>query len=139
MTMRIEQNTAAMVIMGLALGALGCRGAARDDTVMLAGRIVIDGQPVRKGGIRFMPLDRGHPAYSDVQDGRYSARVPKGRLRVFFSAVEETGRMVQSYSAKVPELIDAVPPTLRDGVEITVDGDDAARDFVLSSEAQKPS
>lgn len=127
---------------GLAVSAVGvstsgCQArGARSDTAALAGRVSIDGVPVPKGSVQFMPLDHGQPAFSEVRDGAYAARVPKGRVQVLFSAPKETGRLVQVYSSKVPEIVDALPPSLRDGVEITVDGDDPNRDFSLSS---KPS
>lgn len=111
----------------------GCGSGPQEDVAVLAGRVAIDGEPVQKGGIQFMPLDQGRPAFSPVSEGAYSARVPKGRVRVILSAVKETGRQVQVYSTTVPEVVDALPPALRDGFEITVEGDDAARDFKLSS------
>ena len=117
----------------LGLVAIGCHRGPRFDTAALAGRVVIDGEPVTRGGVQFMPLDQGHPAFSEVRGGAYAARVPKGRVRVIFSAVRETGREVQVYSTTKPEVVDALPAALRDGVEITVDRDDPAMDFVLSS------
>lgn len=126
-------------ILACFLGMSGCTSPRRDDTALLAGRVVIDGTPVQKGSIQFMPLDRGRPAFSDVNAGAYSARVPKGRLRVIFSSVRETGREIELYSTKVPEVLDALPPSLREGVEIVVEGHDPSRDFVLSSKPVKPS
>ena len=105
----------------------------------LAGRVVIDGTPVKNGGVQFMPLDQGQPAFSEVRDGGYAARVPKGRVRVIFSSTRETGRMVQVYSTQMPEVLDVTPPALREGIEITVERDDPARDFVLSSKGDRQS
>lgn len=80
-----------------------------------------------------MPMETGQPAYSEVRDGAYSARVPKGRVRAMFSSVKETGRTVEVYSSAMPEIIDNLPPALREGMEITVTGDDRTRHFALSS------
>ena len=119
----------AMIVMFTA----GCGTAVRDDTVALAGGVTIDGKPVALGGIQFMPLEKGRPAFAEVRDGRYEARVPKGRVRAIFSARRETGRQIEVYSTTIPEVIDVLPASLREGIEITVDGDDPSRDFSLSS------
>lgn len=111
----------------------GCHRGPAYDTAALAGRVMIDGEPVRDGGVQFMPLEHGHPAFSEVRDGVYAAWVPKGRVRVLFSATRETGRTVEMYSTKTPEVLDVLPASLRDGIEITVIADDPARDFSLSS------
>lgn len=128
-----ERPRLAVAAMLLVLVAAGCHPGPRSDTAALAGHVVIDGEPVERGGVQFMPLERGQPAFSEVRGGAYTALVPKGRVRVIFSAVRETGREVQVYSSRVPEVVNALPPELADGVEITVDGDDRAMDFVLSS------
>lgn len=35
-----------------------------------------------------------------------------------------------------PEVLDALPPLFRDGIELTVDRDDASRDFVLQCRSE---
>ena len=133
---RVPAGVAMLVIAasGVAVSGAGCgRGPDAEDTAALAGRVLIDGAPVQKGGIQFMPVERGRPSYSTVTGGAYAARVPRGRVRVIVSAVQETGRQVQVYSTTRPEVIDVVPDSLREGIEVTVDGDDPARDFNLSS------
>jgi hypothetical protein len=120
------------------LGAVvGCGTATREDTATLAGLVTIDGEPVVLGGIQFMPQEQGRPTFAEVRDGRYQARVPKGRVRAIFSARRETGRQVEVYSTTIPEVIDVLPASLREGIEITVAGDDPSRDFVLSSKAER--
>ena len=120
-----------------ALGSAGCGSAAREDTAALAGLVTIDGQPVSLGGIQFMPLDKGRPAFAEVRDGRYQARVPKGRVRAIFSARRETGRQVEVYSTTIPEVRDVLPASLREGIEITIEGDDPSRNFALSGKAEQ--
>lgn len=120
------------------LAAASCRSRPPEDTAALAGTVLIDGTPVRRGGIQFMPIDRGRPAFSPIVDGTYAARVPKGRVRVIVSSAKETGRTIEVYSTTVPEVVDALPPSLREGIEITVEQDDPRRNFDLSSdEAEK--
>lgn len=121
----------------IVLLAMGCGTAVHDDTVVLAGRVTIDGEPVALGGIQFMPLEKGRPAFAEVRDGDYAARVPKGRVRAIFSSRRETGRQVQVYSTTMPEVIDVLPASLREGIEISVEGDDPSRDFVLSGKAER--
>ena len=125
------------LIAAACVAATGCHRGPAADTASLAGRVVIDGTPVKQGGVQFMPLDRGQPAFSEVRDGAYAARVPKGRVRVIFSSTRETGRMVQVYSTQKPEVLDVTPPALREGIEITVERDDPALDFVLSSKGDR--
>ena len=121
----------------IVLLAMGCGTAVRDDTAALAGRVTIDGEPVALGGIQFMPLEKGRPAFAEVRDGVYAARVPKGRVRAIFSSRRETGRQVQVYSTTMPEVIDVLPASLREGIEISVEGDDPKRDFVLNGKAER--
>lgn len=121
----------------IVLVATGCGTVVRDDTAALAGRVTIDGKPVALGGIQFMPLEKGRPAFAEVRDGVYAARVPKGRIRAIFSSRRETGRQVQVYSTTMPEVIDVLPASLREGIEITVEGDDPSRDFTLSGNAER--
>jgi hypothetical protein len=118
------------------LAAIGCGTTLRDDTAALAGRVTIDGEPVTLGGIQFMPLEKGRPSFAEVRDGVYAARVPKGRVRAIFSSRRETGRQVEVYSTSIPEVIDILPASLREGIEITVEGDDPGRDFALASKPQ---
>jgi hypothetical protein len=125
----------AVSLAAIVLVAMGCGTVVREDTAALAGRVTIDGKPVALGGIQFMPLEKGRPAFAEVRDGLYVARVPKGRVRAIFSSRRETGRQVEVYSTTMPEVIDALPASLREGIEITVEGDDPNRDFVLSGKA----
>ena len=124
-------------VVAIVLLAMGCGTAVRDDTAALAGRVTIDGEPVALGGIQFMPLEKGRPAFAEVRDGVYAARVPKGRVRAIFSSRRETGRQVQVYSTTMPEVIDVLPASLREGIEISVEGDDPKRDFVLAGKAER--
>ena len=121
----------------IVLVATSCGTPVRDDTAALAGRVTIDGMPVALGGIQFMPLEKGRPAFAEVRDGVYAAQVPKGRVRAIFSSRRETGRQVEVYSTTMPEVIDVLPASLREGIEISVEGDDPKRDFVLSGKAER--
>lgn len=134
---RLGRGSILAVLVVVCGGLAGCGTSIPDDTVALAGRVTIDGEPVALGGIQFMPLEKGRPAFAEVRDGIYAARVPKGRVRAIFSSRKETGRQVQVYSTTMPEVIDALPASLREGIEITVEGDDPKRDFVLSGKAER--
>lgn len=136
LTRRCRPGRAASLA-AIVLVATGCGTVVREDTAALAGRVTIDGKPVALGGIQFMPLEKGRPAFAEVRDGVYAAQVPKGRVRAIFSSRRETGRQVQVYSTTMPEVIDVLPASLREGIEITVEGDDPNRDFVLSGKAER--
>jgi len=130
----LRGGPAAIALLGVVAGLLtGCGRSQATDTASLAGRVTIDGEPVVTGGIQFMPLDQGRPAFAEVRDGVYRADVPRGRVRAIFSSRRETGRQIEIYSTTVPEVVDVLPASLREGIEITVSGDDAAHDFNLTS------
>jgi hypothetical protein len=103
----------------------------------LAGAVTVDGQPIAKGVLQFLPPE-GSPAaviQAEIIDGRYTAiAVPVGKVRVLFSAVKETGRVdSKSSSQPIPEVVNLIPERYRDGMDIQVTGDNDGQNFELKS------
>ena len=64
----------------LASLSAGC-GGPRTGTV--SGDVTLDGQPMKKGQITFAPVDgKSTGAMADVADGKFSATVPAGEMKV---------------------------------------------------------
>jgi hypothetical protein len=124
------------VVLIVALAGCGRTGGGPSyPSARLEGAVTIDRQPVEKGTVQFVP-PAGSPAKvveADIKDGRYVATgVPIGKVRVLFTAVKETGRTdTKSTSQPVPEVVNLIPESYRDGLEITVAGDNPNQNFEL--------
>ncbi len=72
-------------------GLLGCGGGIPMADVQ--GEVKYDGQPVEKGMITFKPTDGIGPSVAgEINQGRFSLRVPPGPKRVEVSAVKVVGK-----------------------------------------------
>lgn len=122
----------------LAMTMLGCGGKETAyPGVKLEGTVTIAGKPLADGLILFMPHEhgRGGGVKAVVKDGRYTAdKVPTGKVRVTFNAMQETGRMIESASSPgklLPERIDLIPAKYRSGVPLEVKEEQLKQDFNL--------
>ena len=53
------------------------------------GQVTLDGQPLKEGVVRFVPVDGQSPtASAKISNGRFSASVPLGTMRVEISAAK---------------------------------------------------
>ena len=96
-------------------------------TATIQGTVTIDRVPVKAGSIQLIPGSgvKGQVAQSTIADGKYEAKnVPVGKLRVMFNITRETGKMITEYSTPYPEIENLVPEQYRDGVDLTVAGND---------------
>jgi hypothetical protein len=91
----------------LLLTGVGCSGGkATSGTVN--GRVTLDGQPLKQGVVRFIPLDGKSPTASAViADGQFSTSVPLGEMRVEFSASKVVGKH-KAYDAPDSPVVDDV-------------------------------
>jgi hypothetical protein len=72
-------------------GGAGCSDAPPRGTVN--GTVTLDGNPLKEGYVRFVPADgKSQPASANVVNGKFSAAVPLGEMRVEFSAPKVVGR-----------------------------------------------
>jgi hypothetical protein len=80
------------VVFGLILG-LACAGGCSSGEGIVNGEVTVDGQPLKQGIIRFVPVDGKSPtADAAIADGRFSATVPVGEKRVEISAPKVVGK-----------------------------------------------
>lgn len=122
----------------LALGMLTVAGCSKSNSpfpvARLEGTFAIDGVPVPEGSVQFQPMGSGQPGSGTVVNGHYVAeRAPIGKVRVLFTALRETGKVVREGTHEFPERVDLVPARFRAGVDIDVVGDNSQLDFVLNS------
>jgi hypothetical protein len=69
----------------------GC--GKKSDKGTVTGSVTLDGQPIKTGLIRFMPVDgKTTTADSVITDGKFNASVPPGDKKVLISAQKVTGQ-----------------------------------------------
>ncbi len=117
------------------LPLVGCGGNAKPyPTAKVAGVVTIDAKPIESGTINFIAAQGTGEASAEIKAGAFAAQdVPKGNVRVFVIATQETGKMVPGSSEPVPEVISIVPAHYAQGIEIQVAGDEANRQIELTS------
>lgn len=90
----------------------GCQKGPAVGTVH--GVVTFDGQPLKKGVIHFAPLDGKSPtAAAIIQDGRFTAEVPVGLMRVEINASRVVGQHRAYAAADSPledDLMEIIPP-----------------------------
>lgn len=128
---------------GITILAMGCGAAIPDfPTATLKGIVTIDKKPVQDGSLQFVPQTnvRGQVAQARIVDGAFIAkRVPVGKVRVMFNITRATGKMITEYSSSHPEIEDLLPAQYREGIELTVTGDDhLSFDLVSDSDDKNP-
>jgi hypothetical protein len=107
------------------------------------GRVTLDGNPIAKGQIRFVPTD-GPVWLANVQDGKYSTAgtkgVPKGDLRVEIQAFRTPAGFDPSLDPSGDGIVPMqqyLPPkfNLQSELKMTIaaDADRVEKDFELSS------
>jgi len=105
----------------------------------LEGNITIDKQPVASGTVQFMPDQAAagsvaQPVSAPIQDGRYLApAVPKGKVRVLFTANRATGKVITEYSTPYEEVVSIIPKKYQEGIPLEVAGDMPDQNFELTS------
>jgi hypothetical protein len=89
----------------LLLAAVGC-GDSSLGTVK--GIVTLDGHPLKEGVVRFVPVDgKSQTATATIADGKFTAAVPVGEMKVEFSAPRIIGRH-KAYDTPDSPLVDDV-------------------------------
>jgi hypothetical protein len=124
-----------LLVFTAALFGGGCGHATNPQaTASLAGTVTLDRQPLESGRIQFLPRQAGQPDGAEIEAGHYSAaQVPLGPVRVVFTAVKETGRMIQEGGHTFPDRVNLIPTSYQAGIEIQVTGNKDDQDFALVS------
>ena len=82
--MRIQRAAYASGTLAALLVLAGC---SEPKMAEVSGAVTLDGQPVKRGAISFIPLDGNTPtAGGEIRDGRYTATVPITTMKVSISA-----------------------------------------------------
>lgn len=78
------------------------------------GTVTVDGEPLAKGGITFVPTDGKSPtAGAEIVNGKYSAKVPVGMMKVSLSGekVTQTRKLYNTPDSPVAKMTgEALPP-----------------------------
>jgi hypothetical protein len=88
----------------VALGSLaGCGGS--DSMVKVTGVVNLDGKPIEKGAILFVPVQGNAPtAGGQIKAGRYTVQVPPGTMKVSISAPKVVGKKKLYPTPNSPEM-----------------------------------
>jgi hypothetical protein len=121
----------------IALSAiLGC---TTGDSATVSGMVTLDGAPLKEGIVRFVPVDgKTQTASANIKDGQFSAQVPKGEMRVEFSAPKVVGQK-KMYDTPDSPVVDEVAELLPEKynvnseLKITVKGGGQKETFALES------
>jgi hypothetical protein len=70
--------------------------------------VTLDGQPLKEGDVRFVPVDgKSQTTSAKVTDGKFTATVPVGEMRVEFSAGKVVGK-IKMYETPDSPIVDDV-------------------------------
>jgi hypothetical protein len=121
----------------------GCGGGPSYPHATIHGLVTLDGKPIEDGKITYFPqasAGAGTGGSAPITGGKYElSGVPIGQANFTFSALVETGRMVEDLGKQVPERVNPIPAIYREaGVarEISSSGE---QNFELISDPAKES
>jgi hypothetical protein len=128
-----------LCLLGFALAlAGGCSGGGAAGTVN--GTVTLDGQLLKEGTVRFVPIDgKSQTAGADVKDGKFTASVPRGEMRVEFSAPKPVGKPRKAYdtpdSPVVQEMAELIPAkyNVKSDLKLSVKSGAQDETFTLTS------
>jgi len=133
--MRAETTAlVACLLSGLAL--VGC---ADRNTAVVEGTVTYDGKEITDGTIRFTPANGKAPtAGGPIKNGRYSVRVPLGKMKVAISAPGAAGKRKVYNTPNSPEMSiteEALPPRFNDNTQLLLEVQPGTndKDFALTS------
>lgn len=121
------------VVIALAIVISGCgRQRPGPVTVCLEGSVTVKGLAVPSGSIIFVSEGGGQATSGAIRDGRYLAdKVPVGTVRVLFSALQETGKVIDDGGRRFPERVSIIPRGYSDGISMAIDEGSRRHDFGL--------
>jgi hypothetical protein len=99
-------------------------GCNNDNMADVTGTVAVDGKPVAKGSIGFIPADgKAQTAGAEIKDGKYSARVPIGNSKIEIRVPKVVGKK-KLYdtpdSPTKPLLAEVLPPKYNDQTTLTI-------------------
>jgi hypothetical protein len=108
----------------LAVTLLTAAGCTDSGPLMgeVTGLVLVDGQPAKKGGITFIPVDgKSATAGAEIKDGRYTAKVPLGMAKVDIRVSKVVGKRKLYDTPDSPwqeELAEVLPAKYNDSTEL---------------------
>ena len=105
---RLVRRTRWLAIAGILL-LIGCNRGPQP--VVVSGKVIYRGEPVREGEIVFADEKSGGPAaVGKIDNGRYRVETLPGEKRIRVTATRETGKIIEgAMGAKYPERVDLIP------------------------------
>jgi hypothetical protein len=117
---RFERGSIACLLFALLFA--GCSGET-EGTV--SGTVRVDGVPVEKGAITFIPADgKTSTSGGEIKDGRYSVHVPVGKMKVSISVPKETRKKKLYPTPDSPEMAmydESLPARYNSKTELDLD------------------
>lgn len=103
-----QQRFMLCLIVTTTLALTGCGGAKGPPTGTVSGNITLNGTPVEKGSITFIPTTGDAPSSgAAINKGYYSATVPLGPQRIEIRAPKVTGQR-KAYDTPDSPVIDII-------------------------------
>jgi hypothetical protein len=134
----------AVLIVVLAAVGAGLAGGCGPGTATVGGSVTVDGQPLEKGTISYVPADGpGTPAQAAVENGRYDLRTAPGKKLVQISAPAVVGKR-KEYNAPDAPLVEVtaerLPERYNSKTELTfeVKPGGNTKDWALETKGRKP-
>jgi hypothetical protein len=124
----------------LLLFLVGCGGGGSGpETFTVSGNVSLDGKPIEKGTISFVPADgKGPTAGAVIKDGAYTAKVTAGSKKVTIVAPKVVGTRKLYDTPDSPtteEIKESIPAKYNSKTTLTanIQGDASDQNFPLKS------
>ena len=107
----IDMKYRIIAVLPLLFAFLGCSDSPADHNA-IRGEVKVDGQPIERGMIMFVPLPgaKGQTAAGPIKDGKYDisaeAGPTVGTQRVEIHSTRKTGKKIQKAFAPKGEMVD---------------------------------
>jgi hypothetical protein len=110
---------------GFALILLALAGCGNSKEGQVSGTVKVGGAPLETGSITFLPADgKTATAGAEIKNGRYSAKVPVGMMKVSISSPKVVGKKKVYPTPESPEMpitVEAILERYNDKTELTLD------------------
>jgi hypothetical protein len=119
----------------------GCGGGPNYPHATIQGIVTLDGKPIEDGKITYFPqasVGAGSGGSATIVGGKYElSGVPIGQANFTFSALVETGRMVEDLGKQVPERVNPIPVIYREAGVARDISSSGEQNFDLFSDSAK--
>jgi len=124
----------------LIVGCVLLTGCSQSTTHgVIEGKVTLDGQPLKEGTVRFVPMDgESQTSSAAIAEGEFVATVPVGQVRIQYSAPKLMGKQ-KMYDTEDSPTVDVVGELLpnryniRSDLELTVEPGKNSHEINLDS------